>query len=89
MTNDPGLRDAQDREQEQTARIRELNDALRTASDPLGVLLARGQPFITRGVAGHGSDFVARAIQTVRALKLRSCHLDLCSMSARKRSIAS
>ena len=67
MTNDPGLRDAQDRELEHTARIRELNAALRTANDPLGVLLARGQLLITRGVAARGSAFVANAMQRAPA----------------------
>jgi len=65
-TNDPGLRDAEDREAAETPRIRELNDALRTARGAIGVLLARGQLMITRGVANLGNDFVQRALQNVR-----------------------
>lgn len=65
-TNDPGLRDADDRQLEQSARIRERNDALRTAGDYFGVLLARGQLVITRGIAARGSDFVNRAVAAVR-----------------------
>lgn len=50
-----------------TARVRELNDALRTASDPLGTLLARGQLVVTRGVAERGTTFVDRACAAVRS----------------------
>jgi hypothetical protein len=57
-SNDPGLRHAQDRLPEQTARIRALNDALRTAQS--------GQFFTTRGVAARGHEFVVRALDMVR-----------------------
>jgi hypothetical protein len=65
--NDPGLRDSEDRELQQSTRIRELNDGLRTSDNPLSVLLARGQLMITRGIAARGSDFVSRVMQAVRA----------------------
>jgi uncharacterized protein DUF3768 len=49
-----------------TARIRALNDQLRTSTDFLGVLMARGQLVITRGVAARGSVFISRARTAVR-----------------------
>jgi hypothetical protein len=48
-------------------RIRELNDALRTCSDPIGALMMNGQLVITRGIASRGNEFIAKAIAAVRA----------------------
>jgi hypothetical protein len=51
-----------------TARIRELNDALRAATEfPLGPDLASGQLVVTRGVAEHGNEFIDRAVRAVQA----------------------
>jgi Protein of unknown function (DUF3768) len=50
----------------QTARIRELNDAVRTADTAIGALLANGQLVITRGVAAKGNAFIDRAVKAVR-----------------------
>ncbi len=49
------------------ARIRELNDALRTCTDPVGALMLNGQLVITRGIASRGSAFIAKAAAAVRA----------------------
>jgi hypothetical protein len=49
------------------ARIRELNDALRTCADPILRLVINGQLVITRGVAARGDDFFKRAVAAVRA----------------------
>ena len=57
-------------------RVRALNDALRTASELLAVLLARGQLVITRGVAGRGPAFVDRALAAVRAFDAFSADND-------------
>lgn len=57
-------------------RVRELNDALRTASDPIAVLLARGQLVITRGVADRGIAFVDRALAAVRSFDRFSANND-------------
>ena len=46
------------REDERTARIRELNDALRTYSKG-------GEIYLTRGVAAKGDDFIARVFRAV------------------------
>src|SRR5438128_5498538 len=48
-------------------RIRELNDALRTCTDPIGALMMNGQLVITRGIASHGNEFITRAVAAVRA----------------------
>jgi hypothetical protein len=53
-------------EAEQTARIRELNDALRTAPGLIGPLIANGSLVITYGVAAHGNNFIDRAVSAVR-----------------------
>jgi hypothetical protein len=52
-----------------TARIRELNDAVRTADTAIGALLANGQLVVTRGVAEHGGAFVAAALTAVRSFR--------------------
>jgi hypothetical protein len=48
-------------------RIRELNDALRTSTDPVLRLIINSQLVITRGVASRGDDFFKRALAAVRA----------------------
>ena len=48
-------------------RIRELNDALRTCTDPILRLVINGQLVITRGIHDRGDDFFKRAIAAVRA----------------------
>lgn len=48
------------------ARIRELNDALRTADTAIGALLANGQVVVTAGVAAKGNAFIDRAVKAVR-----------------------
>jgi hypothetical protein len=48
-------------------RIRALNDAFRSASDPIAALFARGQLVVTRGVAERGNAFVDRALAIVRS----------------------
>jgi hypothetical protein len=65
-----------DEPSERTLRIRELNDALRTARDHIGVLLARGQLFITQGVAARGNDFIDRAVEAVRRFDAFSAEND-------------
>jgi len=59
-----------------TARVRELNDALRTAGDPLAEMLVRGQLVMTRGVAERGPAFVDRALAAVRAFDAFSADND-------------
>ena len=49
------------------ARIRELNDALRTSGDPILRLVINGQLVITRGIAARGDEFFKRAVAAVRA----------------------
>jgi hypothetical protein len=49
------------------ARIRELNDALRTSADPILSLVINGQLVITRGIKARGDDFFKRAVAAVRA----------------------
>jgi hypothetical protein len=49
-----------------TLRIRELNDAMRTADTIIDALLANGQLVITRGVAARCNDFINRAVEAVR-----------------------
>jgi hypothetical protein len=48
------------------ARIRELNDALRTCREPIGALMMNGQLVITRGIAARGNAFINRAVEAVR-----------------------
>lgn len=75
MTNthdDAGLRDAEDRELEKSARICELNDALRTDAAHIAIRIARRQLVIARGVLAHGDDFLMRAVDAVR--RLQSIH---------------
>src|SRR5689334_10060707 len=48
-------------------RIRELNDALRTHTDPIGALMMNGQLVITDGIASRGNEFIAKAAAAVRA----------------------
>ena len=48
-------------------RIRELNDALRTCTDPIGALMMNGQLVITRGIAAQGNAFIAKAAAVVRS----------------------
>ena len=50
-----------------SARIRELNDALRTCDDPIGALIMNGQLVITRGIAAQGNAFIAKAAAAVRS----------------------
>jgi hypothetical protein len=59
-----------------TARVRELNDALRTASDPLAEMPVRGQLVMTRGVAARGTAFVDRALAAVRSFDRFSAEND-------------
>jgi uncharacterized protein DUF3768 len=51
------------------ARIRELNDALRTCGDAILRLVINGQLVITRGLAARGDDFFKRAVAAVRAFE--------------------
>jgi Protein of unknown function (DUF3768) len=51
------------------ARIRELNDALRTSTDPIGALMMNGRLVITRGIASRGNEFITKAVAAVRAFK--------------------
>lgn len=48
-------------------RIRELNDALRTSTDPALRLIINGQLVVTRGVCQHGDAFLHAAVAAVRA----------------------
>lgn len=50
-----------------TERIRALNDALRTARDPIAALIMNGSLVITSGLTGLGQAFVDRCIAAVRA----------------------
>lgn len=52
-----------------TARIRELNDALRTAPDAIGALILNGSLVITSGVQGRGGAFVTRCLSAVRTFR--------------------
>jgi hypothetical protein len=54
---------------ERALRIRELNDAVRTADTAIGALLANGQLVITSGVATLGNDFIDRAVSAVRRFR--------------------
>jgi hypothetical protein len=53
-------------DQGNTARIRQLNDTLRTSTAPIGAWLANGGIVITRGIAELGNDFMSDAIAAVR-----------------------
>ena len=48
-------------------RVRELNDALRTSTDPVLRLIVNGQLVITRGLAARGDEFLRHAMEAVRA----------------------
>lgn len=50
-------------------RIRELNDALRTAPDAIGALILNGTLVITSGVQGRGGGFVTRCVRAVRTFR--------------------
>src|SRR5262249_33892580 len=65
-TNEIPLTDPQEAEAERTGRIRELNDALRTAPGLIGPLIANGSLVITYGVAALGNEFIDRAVSAVR-----------------------
>ena len=47
-------------------RIRELNDALRTTTEPLGALIMNGTVAITANLAALGEPFVSRCLKAVR-----------------------
>lgn len=49
-----------------TARIRQLNDALRTARDPIAALTMNGSLVITRSIVDRGPVFIARCVDAVR-----------------------
>lgn len=51
------------------ARMRNINDALRTAETAIGALLANGQVVITRGLATRGNGFISRAVEAVRRFR--------------------
>jgi hypothetical protein len=51
---------------ERTLRIRELNDALRSAREDPALRIAARELMITPGVAEHGDDFIVRALEGVR-----------------------
>jgi len=48
------------------ARIRELNDQLRTCRDPIAALVMDGQLVVTRGIAALGNEFINHAVAAVR-----------------------
>ena len=52
---------------EHVLRIRELNDALRTCTDPILRLIINGQLVITRGIHELGNAFFKNAVAAVRA----------------------
>lgn len=52
--------------EERTARIRVLNDALRTTSDPIGALIINGSLVVTAAVAQKGNPFLDHAVDAVR-----------------------
>lgn len=49
------------------AGVRELNDALRTSTDPIASLIINGQLMLTSGIAARGMEFVDRALSAVRS----------------------
>lgn len=55
--------------EERTARIRALNDALRTASDPIGALILNGSLVVTAAVAAKGNPFLDHVVDAVRRFK--------------------
>ena len=50
-----------------SARIRELNDALRTCTDPILRLVINGQLVVTSAIVAHGDAFFKHAAAAVRA----------------------
>ena len=51
---------------QQTARIRDLNDALRTTREPIGALMMNGSIVVTQSIACRGSMFIEQCIDAVR-----------------------
>ena len=51
---------------DQTRRIRELNDALRTAIDPTDAFSMNGTFVVTANLASKGPAFLARAVDAMR-----------------------
>lgn len=49
-----------------TERLRALNDALRTAQDPIAAMMTNGSLVITRAVADMGDAFVTACVSAVR-----------------------
>ena len=49
------------------ARIRELNDALRSCREPIGALIQNGSVMLTQALAMRGEPFVNRVLATVAA----------------------
>lgn len=49
-----------------TARIRVLNDAVRTAQDPVAAMMMNGSLVITRAVPDKGAGFVSACVSAVR-----------------------
>jgi len=47
-------------------RIRALNDEFRTTVGLVGAAIAKGDLFVTRGIATRGKNFVDRAVKAVR-----------------------
>ena len=50
-----------------TAKIRELNDALRTTRDPIAWLMMNGSLVITRSLDNKGNDFIDHAVSVMRS----------------------
>lgn len=50
-----------------TDRIRALNDALRTSTDPIGALMMNGSFVITASLAAKGAPFLDHCVAAVRA----------------------
>jgi uncharacterized protein DUF3768 len=50
-----------------TARIRELNDALRACREPIAALIANGSIMLTQALAMRGEPFVSHALAAVAA----------------------
>jgi hypothetical protein len=48
-----------------TARSRELNDALRSCREPIAALIANGSIMLTQALAMRGEPFVSRALAAV------------------------
>ena len=49
-----------------TARIRDLNDALRTAPDPIAAMMMNGTLVVTAAIAARGNPFLDHCIGAVR-----------------------